>query len=286
MAAMSINGIKSRIRSVSSTHQITRAMELVSSSKLRLAKERAEKSRPFELALVKAIKDLRAAADACDGESAFLLPRKVKKTCYVVIAGDRGLAGAYNSNLFRRVKELAVEGESCILPIGKKAIEYYGRRDIPKLDVGNLSLADVEIGVCSNIAGILCREYSVGHIDKVVVVYTKFLSMLSQEVREEVLLPIMIEDDAQENSDAGSYLIDDEPIELIDKLVPFCVSGLLYATAAEATASEHGARRNAMSSASKNAEELIADLQLRFNRARQAAITQEITEIVSGADAL
>ncbi len=286
MAAMSINSIKSRMRSVASTHQITRAMELVSSSKLRLAKERAEKSRPFERALARAIVNLRAAEGACDGESIFLLPRQVKKTCYVVIAGDRGLAGAYNSNLFRRVRDLTAEGAGCVLPIGKKACEYYARRDIGKLDMGAINLADVDVGVCSNIAALLCREYKAGRIDRVVVVYTYFVSMLTQEVREEVVLPISIENSTAQRSDAADFLIDEEPAELIDMLVPFCVSGLLYAAAAEATASEHGARRNAMSSASKNAEELMGDLQLRFNRARQAAITQEITEIVSGADAL
>lgn len=283
MAGMSINGIKTRMRSVASTRQITRAMELVSSSKLRRAKEKAEGSRPFHDALTRAIADLTAASGACDGESVFLREREVKRTCYVVIAGDRGLAGAYNSNLFRHTKALAASGEACVLPIGKKAVEHFRKSGMTLLDVGCPSLATLDVGVCSNIAALLCREYRAGRIDRVVVVYTEFVSMLSQVATDEQILPLGAEEGM---SEAREFLMDEEPVTLIDELVPFCVSGLLYAAAAEAVASEHGARRNAMSSASKNAGELIDNLQLRYNRARQAAITQEISEIVSGADAL
>ncbi len=283
MAGMSINSIKSRMRSVASTRQITRAMELVSSSKLRRAKERAEASRPFHGALTRAIADLTAAGGACDGDSVFLREREVNRTCYVVMAGDRGLAGAYNSNLFRHVRALAGDSDYCVLPIGKKAVEHFKRRGVDCLDVGCDALAAVDVGVCSNVAALLCREYRAGRIDRVVVVYTKFVSMLSQVAADEQILPIV---SGGEAASGREFLIDEEPVALIDALVPFCVSGLLFAAAAEATASEHGARRNAMSSASKNAEELIGSLQLRFNRARQAAITQEISEIVSGADAL
>ena len=283
MAGMSINSIKSRMRSVTSTRQITRAMELVSSSKLRRAKEKAEGSRPFHTALTRAIADLTAASGASDEQSVFLRERQVKKTCYVVIAGDRGLAGAYNSNLFRHTKALAAGSEYCVLPVGKKAVEHFRRSGDPILDVGCSSLAAVDVGVCSNIAALLCREYKAGRIDRVVVVYTEFVSMLSQVAADEQILPLGAEEKV---SEAREFFMDEDPVALIDALVPFCVSGLLYAAAAEAVASEHGARRNAMSSASKNAGELIDSLQLRFNRARQAAITQEINEIVSGADAL
>ncbi len=284
MAGMSINSIKSRIKSVSNTRQITRAMELVSSSKLRRAKECAEGSRPFHAALTDAIADLMAASGACDGDSVFLRERKVKKTCFVVIAGDRGLAGAYNSNLFRHTEALSRGLDFCVLPIGKKAVDYFHRRGAACIDVDCPTLASADVGVCSSIASILCNAYKKGEIDRVVVIYTKFVSMLSQVTADEQILPVeMPESGAHE---VREYTIDADPVELIDAMVPFCVSGLLYAAVAEATASEHGARRNAMSSASKNAGELIDTLQLRFNRARQAAITQEISEIVSGADAL
>ena len=282
MAGM--NDIKARIKSVGSTMQITRAMELVSSSKLRRAKAQAEGSRPFHTALTQTIADLSAASGACDGDSIFLHNREVKKTCYVVIAGDRGLAGAYNVNLFRYTKALAEGSNYCVLPIGKKAVEHYRRSGAECLDLGCTSLADTDIGVCSNVASLLCREYKRGNIDRVVVVYTEFINMLSQETTVECILPIV--SSSQEEAGGREFLMDEEPTALIDALVPFCVSGLLHAAVAEATASEHGARRNAMSSASKNAGELIDTLQLRFNRARQAAITQEISEIVSGADAL
>lgn len=259
-------------------------MELVSSSKLRRAKEQAEGSRPYHRALSDAISDLAAASHACDGESVFLRSREVKKTCYVVMAGDRGLAGAYNINLFRHTEALAREGDYCVLPVGKKATEYFRRRKVECLDIGCPTLADVDIGACSSIASLLCRAYREGKIDRVVVVYTKFVSMLTQTTADETVLPIPLPEKGEKN--AADYQIDTDPAELVDAMVPFCVSGLLYAAVSEAVASEHGARRNAMSSASKNAGELIDDLQLRFNRARQAAITQEISEIVSGADAL
>ena len=283
MAGMSINSIKSRIKSVSGTRQITRAMELVSSSKLRRAKERAERSRPFHKALLDVITDLTAASGSVDGDSLFLRERAVKKTCFVVIAGDRGLAGAYNSNLFRHTEALSAGGAYCVLPVGKKAKEHYRRRGVECIDVDCPSLADADVGVCGAIASVLCDAYKAGQIDRVVVVYTRFVSMLSQEATDEVLLPIAI---PEQQGARREFTIDSDPVELIDAMVPFCVSGLLSAAVAEATASEHGARRNAMSSASKNAGELIDTLQLRFNRARQAAITQEISEIVSGADAL
>ena len=284
MAGMSINSIKSRIKSVSSTRQITRAMELVSSSKLRRAKERAEGSRPFHAALTDAIAELMAASGACNGDSVFLREREVKKTCFVVIAGDRGLAGAYNSNLFRHTETLSAGHDFCILPIGKKASEHFHRRGVECIDVDCPSLAAADVGVCSSIASVLCRAYKEGRIDRVVVIYTKFVSMLSQVTADEQILPIAMPEDGTRT--AREFQIDADPVELIDAMVPFCVSGLLWTAVAEAAASEHGARRNAMSSASKNAGELIDTLQLRFNRARQAAITQEISEIVSGADAL
>ena len=284
MAGMSINSIKSRIKSVSSTRQITRAMELVSSSKLRRAKERAEGSRPFHTALTDAIEDLMAASGACGGDSIFLQPREVKKTCFVVIAGDRGLAGAYNSNLFRHTEALSRGQDFCVLPIGKKAVDYFRRRGAECIDVNCPSLAAADVGVCTGIASTLCRAYREGKIDRVVVIYTKFVSMLSQVTADEQILPVPMPEKGERTN--KEFQIDSDPVELIDAMVPFCVSGLLFTAVAEATASEHGARRNAMSSASKNAGELIDTLQLRFNRARQAAITQEISEIVSGADAL
>lgn len=259
-------------------------MELVSSSKLRRAKERAEGSRPFHAALTDAIAELMAASGACDGESGFLQEREVKKTCFVVIAGDRGLAGAYNSNLFRHTEALSAGHDFCVLPIGKKAAEHFHRRGVECIDVDCPSLAAADVGVCSSIASVLCRAYKEGRIDRVVVIYTKFVSMLSQVTADEQILPIAMPEDGTRT--AREFQIDADPVELIDAMVPFCVSGLLWTAVAEATASEHGARRNAMSSASKNAGELIDTLQLRFNRARQAAITQEISEIVSGADAL
>ncbi len=282
MAGMSQNSIKSRIKSVDSTRQITKAMELVATSKLRRAKEKAEGSRPFHFALTDAMADILKFAK--DIESPYLVERKVKKTCFIVIAGDRGLAGGYNNNVFKAVKALTEQTPSyCILPIGKKAIEYYSRRNVDIIDAGYETIASVGAGGATDIASLLCREYAEGKIDRVVTVYTEFVSMLTQQTSSEQILPLSI---PEKDGNLGGAVFDSSADEMIEYLVPFCVSGLLYSSLCEAEASEHGSRRNAMNSANKNADEIIASLRLSYNRARQAAITQEITEIVSGAEAL
>lgn len=282
MAGMSQNSIKSRMKSVDSTRQITKAMELVATSKLRRAKEKAERSRPFHFALKEAMADILRFA--VDSESPYLTERKVNKTCFIVIAGDRGLAGGYNNNVFKTVKALIEQTPSyCILPVGKKAVEYYSRRDVDMIDCGYDTIVSVGAGGAKDIASLLCREYKEGRIDKVVVVYTQFVSMLTQQTSSDQILPISLPEKQQGGDGA---IFDSSPDELIEYLMPFCVSGLLYSALCEAEASEHGSRRNAMNSANKNADEIIALLRLSYNRARQAAITQEITEIVSGAEAL
>ncbi len=282
MAGVSQNSIKSRMKSVDSTRQITKAMELVATSKLRRAKEKAESSRPFHYTLNEVMSDMLSLAG--EVESPYLGERKVKKTCFIVIAGDRGLAGGYNSNVFKAVKAASEGIEYCVLPIGKKAIEYYRRRGAEIIDLGYNAVTDVGAEGAEDIATALCREYVEGRIDRIVVFYTKFVSMLTQETTCEQLLPFKLEE--RENKSYGSAIFDGSPVEMLEYLVPFSISGQLYSALCEAEASEHGSRRNAMSSANKNADEIIANLRLSYNRARQAAITQEITEIVSGAEAL
>ena len=280
MSGASMKQIKTRIKSVESTRQITKAMELVATSKLRRAKERAEASRPYREVMARAIAGLQATV--ADSPSVFVLEREVKRTCYLVIAGDRGLAGGYNANLFRMVKSLMQEGD-CVLPIGKKAMEYYRRLGCDLLTEYFDVTAAVGTGDCTQIATLLCEGFANGQFDRVVVAYTSFESMLSQVPQTQQILPIVLSEDKAELHDA---LLEGEAEELIAKIVPQYLSGILYACLCEATASEHGARRTAMNSANKNATEIIDTLVLKYNRARQAVITQEITEIVSGAEAL
>lgn len=282
MAASSMKDIKLRIKSVESTMQITKAMELVASSKLRRAKERSESTRPYFTTLHQTLEDIALANT--DFTSPFVQQREVGKACYVVIAGDRGLAGGYNNNLFKAVWEDMGDQGVCALPIGKKAVEYCARRGVESLSDQYVSVEDISLRDCFSIAGLLCDRFRQGDFDTLYVGYTKFVSMLSQQPQVVKLLPIHHE---QEPREKARSLIEYEPgpAAVYDAIVPEYVGGLLWGAVAESLASELGARRTAMDAASKNASEMIEDLSLKYNRARQGAITQEITEIVAGAEA-
>ena len=281
MGGASIKHIKNRIKSVESTRQITKAMELVATSKLRRAKERAERTRPYHDVLAEAIASLEAGTE--ETQCVFAEQREVKKTCYVVIGGDRGLAGGYHANLFRLAAQKMQAGESCVLPIGKKTLEHFNRLGTELVSTYFGVTATLGIGDCVQLAKLLCDGYAAGKFDRVEILYTRFQSMLSQVPATEPLLPLALE---QEGHNCSVTIIEGNPAELVERIVPLYLSGVLYSTLCEAAASEHGARRTAMNAANKNAGEIIDDLVLHYNRARQAAITQEITEIVSGAEAL
>lgn len=281
MGGASIKHIKNRIKSVESTRQITRAMELVATSKLRRAKERAERTRPYHDVLRQAIASLQASAE--ETSCAFAEEREIKKTCYVVIGGDRGLAGGYNANLFRLAARRLAEGENCILPVGKKTLEHFSRTGCEIVSSYFGVTAALGVGDCVQLAELLCEGYAAGRFDRVEVLYTRFCSMLSQMPTQETLLPLNFDTEAQSCQNA---LIEGEPAALVERIVPLYLSGVLYAALCEASASEQGARRTAMNAANKNAGEIIDTLVLHYNRARQAAITQELTEIISGAELL
>ncbi len=283
MAASSMKDIKLRIKSVESTMQITKAMELVASSKLRHAKMRAEATRPYFTTLHDCLTDI--AYGNTDFSSPYVQKRNVKKACYIVVAGDRGLAGGYNNNVFKELQQ-QIQGKTvCILPIGKKAVEFCQRSRLETLTEEYSIAEDVSLGDCFAIARMLCKQYRKGEFDELYVVYTNFVSMLSQQPGTLKMLPIRYERE-QAKSAAESLTIYEPSAEAVyDAIVPEYVGGLLWGAMAESVASEQGARRTAMDAASKNANEMIEDLSLRYNRARQGAITQEITEIVAGAEA-
>ena len=271
MASASINDIKSRIKSVEGTMQITKAMELVATSKLRHAKARAENAKPYLSVLKDAIASL-----ATDGANAN------GKTLIIVIAGDRGLAGGYNSNIMKLSSGLDKNGEGIYLPVGKKACEALSRRGCEILTDSMHTVAAVGVGDCMRIGEMICEEYLSGRFSKVCLIYTRFASMLTQIPTCEQLLPL----ENKENTLASEPIFEGDCEQLLGRIVPQYVGGILYAAISESAASECAARRSAMNSANKNAEEMINSLTLSFNRARQAVITQEITEIVSGAEAL
>ncbi len=279
MAGASMNGIKTRIKSVKSTMQITKAMELVATSKLRRAKERAESSSAYQKLLLEAISDVESSSNAISSE--WSDKREIKKTLYIVIAGDRGLAGGFNSSIFKMTEALAKGGEALALPIGKKALEYFTRREWKLFDRFPIA-SELGVGGAMRLGARVASAFVGKEIDRVVLVYTKFVSMLTQLPVYEELLPLKKE----ENTPSGDPIYDGDAEELLSRIVPEYVGGVIYSAICQSVAAECAARRSAMSSANKNAEEMIDSLMLKYNRARQAVITQEITEIVSGADAL
>lgn len=283
MAEASMKDIKLRIKSVENTRQITKAMELVASSKLRKAKERAEQSRPYFQVLTQVIADI--ATNGKGMESPYLTGRTVERSCFIVIGGDRGLAGGYNHNVFAYASSLMEGKHAVVLPIGKRALEFFQKQPVEILTDAFAEVADVGIGSCHEIAKLLTSRFSNGAFDEVIVVYTRFESVLTQEPASVQLLPL----------DAGLYTFDMpqkqhyvlyEPnsAAVFKAIVPDYLAGVLWSAISESMASEFGARRTAMEAATKNATEMIDSLSLQYNRARQGAITQEITEIVAGSE--
>jgi F-type H+-transporting ATPase subunit gamma len=279
MAGVSTKEIKNRIRSMESTKQITKAMEMVAASKLRRAQAQIAASRPYFETLRDTIDDI--IANNRDFSSPYLVARPVKKVAYVVIAGDRGLAGGYNSNILKLVQSRIQDQDAVVLPIGKKALDYFRSHKVPMLSQRLAIAADMSIGECFSVAKQLSKDFRAGKFDEVHVVYTNFVSILSQTPEVMQLLPLTTQKQAPEGI-SQDFLYEPGATEVFDAIVPEYLGGILYGALCESRASEQAARRTAMDSATSNAEEMIADLSLKFNRARQAAITQEITEIVAG----
>ena len=286
--ASNMKAVKLRIRSVQSTMQITKAMELVAASKLRKAKERADVCRPYFKELYQTLQDI--ANGNTDFSSKYVRVSDNEKTCVVVIAGDRGLAGGYNANLFRAL-ENSIKGKSIVvLPVGKKAVEYCERRGYEILTRTFGEIARLDVSSCFGMANLICSEYGKGSFGHVDLCFTRFISMLSQQTDVLDLLPLseLSKDQDPEHLKSIRDLILYEPgaSEVFDAIVPEYLAGVLYGAVCESVASELAARRTAMDSATKNAEEMIDQLNLFYNRARQASITQEITEIVAGAESV
>ena len=278
MAGVSTKEIKNRIRSMESTKQITKAMEMVAASKLRHAQARVANSRPYFEILYSTITDI--VNSNTDFSSPYLTKREVKKSLYIVIAGDRGLAGGYNSNVLK-LAHAEMEGKDVtVLPIGKKSVDFFRTRKLPAMTESYAEAADMTIGDCFSIAKQLAKAYLRGEFDEIVIAYTNFVSVLSQTPATLRMLPLLQTPSKETRESDIPY----EPgsTEVFEAIVPEYLGGILYGALCESRAAEQAARRTAMDSATQNADEMIADLSLKFNQARQAAITQEITEIVAG----
>lgn len=280
--AGSMKDIKLRIKSVESTMQITKAMELVASSKMRRAKDRVEHSRPYFETLYESLTKI-AAADP-RARNPYLRRDDIKRTLLVVIAGDRGLAGGYNANVFKQAD--AAEGPVTVLPIGKRSAEYFAHHGAGLFTPEVLMAADVSVSECFTLSHQITEGFLKGEYDAVKLCYTRFDSMMTQTATTLEVLPLTIEPTEAQKAEARRSQILYKPSceEVFGAIIPEYVAGVLYGAVCESVASELAARRTAMDAATKNAGEMIEHLNLYYNRARQAAITQEITEIVAGAE--
>lgn len=283
MASGNMKDIKRRIKSVESTMQITKAMELVASSKLRKAKEKADRARPYFNALYQTMCEIQAE------NPKFLSPFTKKgesgKTLLVVIAGDRGLAGGFNSGVLKlaqaRIDELGGRDSVEILAVGKKSVEYFEKRDY-ELAWSYSGIAEgIKIHMAQVIADEIVEKYEKGVYSSVEMFYTKYVSPISQVAVTKPMLPVEFNDNIVASKALPLY--EPSASAVFDSIVPKYMTGMLYGSIVDSFASEQACRRNAMENASDNAEEMISNLSLSYNRARQAAITQEITEIVGGA---
>ena len=280
--AGSMKDIKLRIKSVESTMQITKAMELVASSKMRRAKERVEHSRPYFETLYESLTKI-AAADP-RARNPYLRRDDIKRTLLVVIAGDRGLAGGYNANVFKQAD--AAEGPVTVLPIGKRSAEYFAHHGAGLFTPEVLMAADVSVSECFTLSHQITEGFLKGEYDAVKLCYTRFDSMMTQTATTLEVLPLTIEPTEAQKAEARRSQILYKPScdEVFGAIIPEYVAGVLYGAVCDSVTSELAARRTAMDAATKNAGEMIEHLNLYYNRARQAAITQEITEIVAGAE--
>ncbi|QXM06706.1 ATP synthase F1 subunit gamma [Crassaminicella indica] len=285
MAGMGMRDIKRRIKSVNSTKQITKAMELVSSAKLRRARERAERSRPYFHTIQDTVKDIFSNVKGIKHK--FLEKRDIKRSCYIVITADRGLCGGYNINVIKKALENMEQKQGVsVVAVGSKGRDYFRNRKY-ELDGEFIHISEKPTySDAKKISNLVLKLYEKKMIDEVYLVYTQFISTVSQKPEVIKLLPLSMDDNTEKKESFEYVSYDPSPESLLNYIVPKYIESTIYGALVEASASEQGARRVAMENATDNAEEMISKLTLNYNRARQAAITQEIAEIVGGAEAL
>jgi F-type H+-transporting ATPase subunit gamma len=300
MPKSSMKTIKRRIKSVGSTLQITKAMEMVASSKLRHAKKRAEALRPFFEAHANLLADI--AASKSDFATAFTAKRKVKNRLFIVIAGDRELAGGFNSNILRLVttyeKENPVENPAKIIAVGKRTVDFFRKKERTLVGEYPYFCEKLKPSRCADMANTITDMFKSGEVDEVMLFYTGYISALRQEPAQIRLLPFDINSKPAITLGASSSYDDDKPKAqedinydptpeaVFDRIIPKMFLSMISCACIDSFASEQSARRNAMESASDNAAEMIDKLSLQYNRARQEKITNEINEIVGGANAI
>lgn len=281
-----LSDVKQRIKSVKSTEQITKAMKLVAASKLRKAQEAILTARPYAVKLMDVMNHLAA---RCNNDMHPLLEnREGKKTLLLVVTADRGLCGAFNSNIVKKASQIIKsnpEHEFSLILAGKKGADYFQNRPHKVQEKMIGWTREFDYMQAAKVGELLAQLFIDKVVDKIYVVYNEFKSVMQQEVIQEQLLPIVPET-LQETGEPVNYIYEPDEETLLEDILKRYMAVEVYRAFLESTASEHGARMTAMDSASRNAKEMIGDLTLFYNRTRQAAITKELIEVVNGAEAL
>jgi len=276
--------IRRRIRSVKNTQQITKAMKMVSAAKLRRAQERMFAARPYAAALRQVLSSVATRVEEL--RHPLLETREEKSVLLLIVSSDKGLAGAFNANVIKAAQNAMREHDWSsveLLPIGRKANDFFRRRTIPIRREATHVFQALSLETAQDIAKTITEDFVSERVDAVYVAYNEFKSIIAQTVRVERLLPI--ERAWDEVATAVEYLYEPGPAEILNSLLPKHIEFQLYRILLESAAAEQGARMSAMEAATKNAKEMIDHLTLTYNRIRQASITKEIIEIVSGAAA-
>ena len=277
--------IRRRIRSVKNTQQITKAMKMISAARLRRAQDRILAARPYALEIKKVIGNLAARGERL--HHPLLEKRPENKVLLAVVSGDKGLAGSFNANVLRRSSEKARELSGVeLLLLGRKGGDFFRRRSYPIRNSYPGLFSNVTWAQAEEIARDLIQAYAEKQYDAVHAVYNTFKGMMAQELTEETLLPIPTPAVEGGGDAPREYLFEPSAESILEELLPRYVTFQVYRILLESQAAEHAARMTAMDSATRNASEMIDRLTLRYNRARQAAITTELIEVVSGANAL
>jgi F-type H+-transporting ATPase subunit gamma len=289
MASAQLRDTRRRIRSVEAIKKITRAMELIATSRIPKAQARVNASKPYTAKLIEVIENVGAAG--AGAKHRLLEQREIKTVGLLVVSSDRGLAGSYASNVIRlaesRIRELDREGKDVILyAVGKKAQAYFRYRGF-RIEGSFLGVTDTPgYGDARAVASSAVTAFATGRIDAVEIFFTRYQSAMTQIPTRADLLPITPPEKTESEGPTATYEFEPSPEEILDRLLPRYVEATVFNVLLEASASEHSARRRAMKAATDNAEELIRVLSVQANRARQAEITTAITEIVGGAEAL
>jgi len=285
-----LRDIKSRIKGVKSTQQITKAMKMVAAAKLRRAQESVINARPYAKKISELISHLVTDEDIINNP--FIVQREIKNIAYVIVTADRGLCGAFNNNILKESSRQLNSNEafsqrvvSHVFCIGKKSFDFYKKRDYPVAGNASGIFASLKYETALNISREIIDKYLDGTFDKVIIIYNEFKSIIQQRIITEQFLPIPVMLNNEDGNKRIDYIFEPGQKEIFNYVLPKHLKAQIWRILLESNAAELGAKMTAMDNATTNAKELIRTLQLTYNKERQAAITKEILEIVSGANA-